>query len=117
MFAIGLDLFIVCIDDLIGNLTQTLAQAFAVMLEQFEGLVEPHHCRGAPPVQLLLESATLFQGAVVFEFCWSPISDLVDILNCGVEFVFKTNQLGDVGGLERRCFRLLPCLAGGAGSA
>src|SRR5215469_3643706 len=111
LFAIGLDLFIFGVDDLIGNLTQTLAQAFAVMLEQFEGLVEPHHCRGAPPVQLLLESATLFQSAVVFEFCWSPISDLVDILNCGLEFVFETNQLGDVGGLSRHCFRLFICQA------
>jgi hypothetical protein len=67
------------------------------MLEQFEGPVEPHHCRGEPLVQLLLESATLFQGAVVFEFRWPAVYDLVDILNCGLEFVFETNQLSDVG--------------------
>src|SRR6516225_2476079 len=108
LFATRRDLIIVCVDDLIGNLTQTLAQAFAVMLQQFEGLVKPHHCRGEPPVQLLLESATLFQGVIVFEFRWPAVYDLVDIFNRGIETVFEMNQLGDVGGLERHRLRLLP---------
>src|SRR6516164_7588415 len=81
------------------------------MLEQFEGLVAPHHCRGEPLVQLLLESATLFQGAVVFEFRWPAVCDLVNVVTHSINIVFEMNQLGDVGGLKRPCFRLFPCLA------
>ena len=71
MCAIGVNLFIFCVDDLIGNLTQTLAQAFAVMLEQFEGLVEPHRCCGQPLVQLLLERLRNFYFTS-FDFSFIP---------------------------------------------
>src|SRR5262249_35087170 len=91
LFLIGPDLFVVCVDGLIGNLTQTLAQAFAVMLQKFERLVKPHHCHGEPPVELLLESATLFQGAIVFEFRWPAVCDLINVVAHGIDIVFEMN--------------------------